>query len=299
MYIYIYIYICVCVCVCVCVYIYIERERERGWEKEREMCVRACVCVERERERDRERGREMCLCLHVWKYVCVCVRRSNLLLQRAFHWHKQGPCLGIVPPSIVVKWGGWFFVLSFVVLFLSYVLWCCSRRVFMYVTCCSSYRTRAAASPSIVVKWGGWFFVWSFVVVFVSCVVCCCSCRVSVCATCYLAYARYSFTFFCVHECIIHVFLPPIRITHTTATLVCDFCATYDPPPDPLLICHTLYNIGNGNIVWRLTWANLFLFLQDASCRRYWCPTWLRARARLRRLLGTCPILYLRTYICT
>ena len=48
------------------------------------------------------------------------------------------------PPSIVVKCGfsvgGWFFVWSFVVLFLSCRVLCCSCCVFVCVTCFSSYK---------------------------------------------------------------------------------------------------------------------------------------------------------------
>jgi len=43
------------------------------------------------------------------------------------------------PPSIVAQCGGgWFFVRSFVALFWSCVVWCCSCRVFVCVTCFSS-----------------------------------------------------------------------------------------------------------------------------------------------------------------
>ena len=57
---------------------------------------------------------------------------------------------------------------------------------------------------------------------------------------------------------------PPICSTHTTAILLRDLCAIYDlpptlplyaihhtilPPPDPPVICHTPYNIGNDNVV--------------------------------------------------
>ena len=43
------------------------------------------------------------------------------------------------PPWIVVKCGGWFFVWSCVVVILSCVIWCCSSRVFVCVTCFSSH----------------------------------------------------------------------------------------------------------------------------------------------------------------
>jgi len=52
-----------------------------------------------------------------------------------------------------------------------------------------------------------------------------------------------------VHKSIILV-LPLITcIAHTIAILLHDYCAIYDPPPDPPCISHTPYNIGNDNIV--------------------------------------------------
>ena len=54
--------------------------------------------------------------------------------------------LPILPPSIVVKCGGWFFVWSFVVLFLPCVVWCCSCRVVVCVTCFSSCTIRARST---------------------------------------------------------------------------------------------------------------------------------------------------------
>jgi len=72
-----------------------------------------------------------------------------------------------------------------------------------------------------------------------------------------LAYIRYSFTcFVCVQESIIPLLPSPICITHTTAIQLRDLCAIHDLPPTlPLyatFICHTPYNIGNNNIVYRL-----------------------------------------------
>ena len=54
------------------------------------------------------------------------------------------------------------------------------------------------------------------------------------------AYTRYSFTcFVCVRESIIPLLPPPVRITHTTAILLRDFSAIYDPPPTfPLYAIH-------------------------------------------------------------
>jgi len=47
-----------------------------------------------------------------------------------------------------------------------------------------------------------------------------------------------------------HPFIAPsICIAHTIAVLLHDSCAIYDPPPDFSCVCHTPYNIGNGNIV--------------------------------------------------
>jgi len=52
-----------------------------------------------------------------------------------------------------------------------------------------------------------------------------------------------------VHESRIILLLSPTCIAHTIAMLMRDYCAIYDPPPDPPIECHTLYNSGNGNIV--------------------------------------------------
>jgi len=41
----------------------------------------------------------------------------------------------------------------------------------------------------------------------------------------------------------------PACIAHTAAILLHGYWAMYDPPPDPPCVCHTPYNIGNGNIV--------------------------------------------------
>jgi len=40
---------------------------------------------------------------------------------------------------------------------------------------------------------------------------------------------------------------PPTCNAHTIAILVHDCCAIYDPPSDLICVCHTPYNIGNGN----------------------------------------------------
>ena len=52
-----------------------------------------------------------------------------------------------------------------------------------------------------------------------------------------------------VHESIILLLLSPTCIAHTIAMLLRDYCVIYDSPPDPPFVCHTPYNIGNGNIV--------------------------------------------------
>jgi len=58
--------------------------------------------------------------------------------------------------------GGWFFVWSFVVLFLSY------RVLFLLCVCvCDLFLFLLLGAPA-----GGWFFVWSFVVLFSSCECC-------------------------------------------------------------------------------------------------------------------------------
>jgi len=40
-------------------------------------------------------------------------------------------------------------------------------------------------------------------------------------------------------------------IVRTTAILLHVYCAIYDAHPRPPFVCHTPYNIGNGNILWR------------------------------------------------
>jgi len=52
-----------------------------------------------------------------------------------------------------------------------------------------------------------------------------------------------------VHESIVFYCPPPTRIAHTIALLLHAYCVIYDPPTDPSFVCHTLYNIGYGNIV--------------------------------------------------
>jgi len=42
---------------------------------------------------------------------------------------------------------------------------------------------------------------------------------------------------------------PLICIAHITAQVSHDYCAKYDPLSDPPFVCHTPFNIGNGNIV--------------------------------------------------
>ena len=44
---------------------------------------------------------------------------------------------------------------------------------------------------------------------------------------------------------------PPTCFAHTFTMLLHDYCAIYDRPPDAPFVCHTHYNIGNGNIVYR------------------------------------------------
>ena len=41
----------------------------------------------------------------------------------------------------------------------------------------------------------------------------------------------------------------PIYKAYPVAILLHDHCAIYAPPPTPLFLCHTPYNIGDGNIV--------------------------------------------------
>jgi len=56
------------------------------------------------------------------------------------------------------------------------------------------------------------------------------------------------------HALVNHPFIAlSICIAHTIVILLHDQCAVYDPPPDPPCVCHTPYNIGNVNIVWRPT----------------------------------------------
>ena len=50
-----------------------------------------------------------------------------------------------------------------------------------------------------------------------------------------------------VHESIILALLPPTCTAHTIVILLHDYCAIYDPLLDPPFVCHTPYNIGNGN----------------------------------------------------
>jgi len=52
-----------------------------------------------------------------------------------------------------------------------------------------------------------------------------------------------------VHEPIIRVLPPPTFIARTIAIRLHAHCAVYDAPSDPPFVCHTPYNIGNGNIV--------------------------------------------------
>jgi len=44
---------------------------------------------------------------------------------------------------------------------------------------------------------------------------------------------------------------PPTCKAYTIAILLHDPCPMCDPLPDPLFVCHTPFNIGNGNIVSR------------------------------------------------
>jgi len=53
----------------------------------------------------------------------------------------------------------------------------------------------------------------------------------------------------CWHESIILVFPPPSCIVLTNPILLHVYCAIYEAPPDHPFVCHTPYNIGNGNIV--------------------------------------------------
>jgi len=46
------------------------------------------------------------------------------------------------------------------------------------------------------------------------------------------------------------VFLSPSTCkAYPIAILVHDHCAIYAPPPTPPVVCHTPYNIGDGNIM--------------------------------------------------
>jgi len=62
-------------------------------------------------------------------------------------------------------------------------------------------------------------------------------------------YKIFFYLFLCVQESTIPLVPPPIYITHTTAILMRNVCAIYDPPPEPPYWCDTPYNIGNDNIV--------------------------------------------------
>ena len=52
-----------------------------------------------------------------------------------------------------------------------------------------------------------------------------------------------------VHESTFLLSPPPTCIAHTVAILLRYYCAIFDPPPDPLFVCHTPYHIVHRNIV--------------------------------------------------
>ena len=64
-------------------------------------------------------------------------------------------------------------------------------------------------------------------------------------AGCHLAFAKYCV----VHESTILLFLPPTCIAHPGAVLLHNYWAVYDFHSGLIFVCHTLYNIGNNNIM--------------------------------------------------
>jgi len=67
-----------------------------------------------------------------------------------------------------------------------------------------------------------------------------------------IAFGLYKILFYFdafVYDSIIRSLPPPTCIARTIAIPLYVHCATYDAPPDPAFVCHTAYNIGNGNIV--------------------------------------------------
>jgi len=50
-------------------------------------------------------------------------------------------------------------------------------------------------------------------------------------------------------ESIILLLLPPACKSYPIAVPLHDHCSIYAPPTDPPVVCHTPYNIGDGNIV--------------------------------------------------
>ena len=52
-----------------------------------------------------------------------------------------------------------------------------------------------------------------------------------------------------VHESTILAPPPPTCIAHPGPILLHEYLTVYDSPPDLPLVCKTLYNIGNNNIV--------------------------------------------------
>ena len=52
-----------------------------------------------------------------------------------------------------------------------------------------------------------------------------------------------------VHESTILLFPTPICVAHTIAMLLHDHCVIYNSPRPPFYVPHTIYNIGNSNIV--------------------------------------------------